>query len=112
MNRTIKFRVWDGAGSAMLDTSGWTVNMLNQNERPIMQFTGLLDKNGKEIYEGDIVGTVLGQFVYRREVFQEECGAWCIKLPSGSSTGESSVMLIAGKYTVIGNVWENKDLIL
>jgi uncharacterized phage protein (TIGR01671 family) len=64
--REIKFRAWDGRkmnynpfisdGSDGGETSSVYINVaIACNDEELMQYTGLKDKNGKEIYEGDII---------------------------------------------------------
>ena len=99
--REIKFRGWntDYAPKPLMEYFEW--NDLHSIERmqdkQIMQFTGLTDKNGREIYEGDILkGGVHKSWIVRWNGLQSE---WNINL------------VVPEHYEVIGNIHENPELI-
>ena len=129
--REIKFRAWDKTNNKMLfdELEGFEFarngepvlcrvegfsNMLEaqcskrKGQLVLMQYTGLKDKNGQELYEGDILKEIglLGVI---------ECHAPSFKLrrnrPSKTFNDEDLFEIPDLEGEIIGNIYENSDLL-
>jgi uncharacterized phage protein (TIGR01671 family) len=126
MTRTIKFRAWDGKHIVepkvpIFDgESAVYISDLNGFEQDygftLMQFTGLLDVHGKEIYEGHVVK-------WHEEIAEVRFGEYCFTGDEHSVHGNGFYLYsnpkgmfgvynqLSAIYEIIGNVYENPSLL-
>ena len=112
--REMKVRVWDDVLKEMLysrveqfdDMLGFRFEKHLETENPIyMWSTGLHDRNGREIYEGDIISTDLDRpfniVVFRNGAFLFQC----------HDNGKDYYDYMFSYGEVIGNIYENPELL-
>jgi len=136
MKQEIKFRAWDKRYKEMTHDVGvlkghaWdirlvktrmvpleltaaafeAINKLAQEDIILMQYTGLKDKNGKEIYEGDIVKSDTGQ-----GAVEWMYSGWYAH-GAGENKDENIFLWalnnqLGNELEVIGNIYENPELL-
>ena len=119
MKREIKFRKWDGCEMIQLSQMNAELNDFNCDDFPIMQLTGLKDKNGKEIYEGDIVEFISLSEEYRTGIVFYKDGCYRLKnfknlefrqWNDGNHEWYSIENVESFEIEVIGNIHENTEL--
>ena len=141
MQREIKFRIWDKDNKCFLvrrqikvsGTEVWVYSLPEIEKEPmycentlewcidhqfqdegfcVMQYTGLKDKNRKWVWEGDILKTgedFIGEVIY--EVDSEFGTAqWQIKVGTFDD-GSDNIEAICEPFKVIGNIYENPELL-
>jgi len=107
--REIKFRAWDG--ERMLYFKLFERPWPFSSEWPVMQFTGMSDKNGKEIYEGDILGWMWGG-VGQGDGTPAKSEVYFDRYKFAVRTGRTSFgWKLSQAAEVIGNIHENPELL-
>lgn len=126
MTREIKFRAWDKDEKEMKEIIN--IGFYDSKSEPLvitgidrisipnyelMQYTGIKDKNGKEIYEGDIVEWKYLKTWHKNEV--RWVGGGFVVTTSGfkDDLNEPQDLLLVSILSceVIGNIYENPELL-
>lgn len=115
--REIKFRAWDALDKKMLGP--WTFNDIlrgyaelhpSSADWRLMQYTELKDKNGIDIYEGDILGAcVINTSIVNAQVIFDG-GCFLVSPLQGESFADD-LFVHAGKAAIIGNTFENSEFL-
>ena len=116
--REIKFRTWDKINKDMFNVESInfqerrvykdTVSYREFNDIELMQYTGLKDKNNKEIYEGDILFESFGERYYR-VIFEN--GSFRAEFKGDFEEYSFDLIdVVAQGCEVIGNIYENPEL--
>ena len=120
----IKVKAWDKISSQMVNVKvldlfkgrvglGWNeydgITWRNIEDVELVQYMGLKDKNGKEIYEGDII-KFYNQVEYITGYIAFDHGIFCLKIYNPDETCYNPWIFRAKEVEVIGNMFENFDL--
>ncbi len=132
--REIKFRAWDkvrkkmyyidgvkncltfeshggdGTWSQFSRQEGYAFSTTDSLNAILMQFTGLLDKSGKEIYEGDVIkveSDVTSEVSFKDGEFINKKSGWGLHIYISPKWKGQAIH----QMEIIGNIYENPELI-
>ena len=130
--RPIKYRAWDKRRKRMVEVTSInfrdgtiqveTRHAVNREvyleDIVLMQYTGLKDKNGKEIYEGDLLNmhycnesVVKGKVVTVKMGMTYDSDGWQHGRTYGWVAGNNSLADVAPYAEVLGDIYENPELL-
>jgi len=111
--REIKFRAWDGEEMwhGDLSSSIWTDGTVQYNLSKYMQYTGLKDAKGHEIYEGDVISDHVGSGCVQ---YVDYYGAFRVNYFGTTRAKWFYDYILKGEresIEIIGNIYENPELL-
>ncbi len=121
MRRDIKFRAWDAIEKKMwvpsINDSGQLMALgptgvyitYDNPQDPLMQYTGLKDTNGVDIYEDDIFQYTNGLGETLTEMFYVKFKDGCFVCQNGITI--SNYLIEKDSVNIIGNIYENEELL-
>lgn len=113
MKREIKFRAKSIDNSewafGVIQNDGMTLFPVSVYEKTICQFTGRHDKNGKEIYEGDILRHINGKTC--QVLYSESSTSYVLVFVSPCIPSyDMGIYDLENLFEVIGNIYDNPEL--
>lgn len=109
--REIKFRAWDKDKKELFNWSFtqdglFPADLFNNDNYVVMQYTGLKDKNNKEVYEGDIIEV---DGVLAIVVYDIDFAMFNAQIHDGGFL--MMAKLDHPRKEIIGNIYENPELL-
>lgn len=130
-NRKFKVRVWSKALERVLTKDEWFLDfdgnlyfeeydedsnqykpiLVPEDYYVVQQYTGILDKNGKEVFEGDVIKHRDGS--YQAPLYDHVVVEWMSENDGYDYTGWKfcDTFLQGGEFEVVGNIFENPELL-
>jgi len=120
MTREIKFRSWDKSRNEMfipsaivnptdneitvIEGGDYRLDKFRLGEYFLMQFIGLKDKKGKEVFEGDIISRA-GAYI----LWNDRLACWCFNFKKAKTP--DTPLFHVDIFEIIGNIYENPELL-
>ena len=114
--REIRFRAWDKKTKSMFNNAYVDLNygkleLQMVKDAILLQYTGLKDKQGKEIYEGDILVRDYGFHKSYMQIIWDEDRATFGSIPARPYTYADINREQMSQCEIIGNIYENPELV-
>jgi hypothetical protein len=110
--REIKFRIWDNITKKFdpqIYRAGEQFGHPSSCDWTPLQYTGVQDKNKKDVYDGDILRNQLnGNYCYVRWACDMEYAGWSLARPD-EPIGNLFLNKIYKNLEVVGNIFENPE---